>query len=63
MKIVNKKKCIIRIIELILIILLIIFMPKVIVFATYIRGYKAIGGEYLLPILNLVIIMVLEDIL
>ena len=55
MKIVNKKKFIVRIIELLVII--------AIAYATAIRGYKAYGGEYLIPILGLIIILVLEVIL
>lgn len=63
MKIVNKKKFIVRIIELLVIIATIILTVKAIVYATAIRGYKAYGGEYLIPIIGLVIILVLEVIL
>ena len=57
MKIVNKKKFIVRIIELLVII------ATIILTVTAIRGYKAYGGEYLIPIIGLVIILVLEAIL
>ena len=63
MKIVNKKKFIVRIIELLVIIVTIILTVKAIAYATAIRGYKAYGGEYLIPILGLIIILVLEVIL
>lgn len=63
MKIVNKKKFIIRIIELLVIIATIILTIKAVQYATIIRGYKSYGGEYLLPILGLIIVLVLESIL
>lgn len=63
MKIVNKKKFIVRIIELLVIIATIILTVKAIAYATAIRGYKAYGGEYLIPILGLIIILILEVIL
>ena len=59
MKIVNKKKFIVRIIELLVIIATIILTVKAIAYATAIRGYKAYGGEYLIPIIGLVIIFVI----
>lgn len=63
MKIVNKKKFIIRIIELLVIIATIILTIKSIQYATIIRDYKGYGGEYLVPILGLIIVLVLESIL
>lgn len=63
MKIINKKKFIVRIIELLVIIATIILTVKAIAYATAIRGYKAYGGEYLVPVLGLIIILVLESIL
>ena len=63
MKIVNKKKFIIRILELLTIIFTIILTIKAIQYATAIRGYKGYGGEYLVPILGLILISVLEMIL
>lgn len=59
---INKKKLIVRIIELIIIIATIILTPMAIEYATAQRGYDAMGGEYLLPILALVIILVIETI-
>lgn len=63
MRIINKKKFIVRIIELLVIIATIILTVKSIAYATAIRGYKGYGGEYLIPILGLIIILVLEVIL
>lgn len=62
MRKINKKKFIVRIIELIIIIATIILTPMAIEYATAQRGYEAMGGEYLLPILALVIILVIETI-
>ena len=36
---------------------------KAVQYATIIRGYKGYGGEYLVPILGLIIVLVLESIL
>lgn len=60
---INKAKLIIRILELLTIIGTIILMPIAIKYATATRGYEAVGGEYLLPILALVIVLILETIL
>jgi ABC-type transport system involved in cytochrome bd biosynthesis fused ATPase/permease subunit len=62
-KIVNKKKFIIRILELLTIIATIILTILSIKYATKIRGHQAFGGEYLVPVLGLIIILVLESIL
>lgn len=62
MKVINKKKFITRVLDLIVIIGTIILTPKAIAYATAIRGYKGFGGEYLLPILGLIIVMVIETI-
>ena len=59
---VNKKKLIVRILELLVIIATIILTPMAIKYATAVRGYEAVGGEYLLPIFALVIILILETI-
>lgn len=59
---INKKKLIVRIIELIIIIATIILTPMAIEYATAQRGYDAMGGEYLLPIIAWVIILVIETI-
>ncbi len=62
MKIVNKKKFIVRIIEILIIIATIILTIISIDYATKMRGYDAFGGEYLIPILGLLIILVIEAI-
>lgn len=62
MKIINMKKFITRIIDLVIIIATFILTPIAINFATIERGYKAYGGEYLLPLIGLIIIMLIEKI-
>lgn len=62
MKKINKKKLIVRILELLVIIVTIILTPIAIKYATMTRGYDAVGGEYLLPILALIIILIIETI-
>lgn len=59
---INKKKFIIRILELLIIIATIILTPIAIKYATAVRGYEAVGGEYFIPLLGLVIIMIIETI-
>lgn len=61
MKKFNKKKFIVRIIELLVIIATIILTIKAIAYATAIRGYKGYGGEYLVSVLGLLIILIIED--
>ena len=63
MKIINRKKFIVRIIELFTIIGTLIITPIAINYATKLRGYIAQGGEYLIPILALLLIIVAETIL
>lgn len=63
MKITNKKKFIVRILELITIIATIILTIASIKYANRIRGYKAFGGEYLVPVFGLIIVLVLESFL
>lgn len=63
MKIKNKKKFIVRILELITIIATIILTIVSIKYAIRIRGYKAFGGEYLIPVFGLIIVLVLESFL
>lgn len=63
MKITNKKKFIVRILELITIIATIILTIVSIKYANRIRGYKAFGGEYLVPVFGLIIVLVLESFL
>ena len=62
MKIINKKKFITRIIELVIIIATTILTPMAINYANAWRGYKGFGGEYLLPILGLLAILIIETI-
>ena len=63
MKITNKKKFIVRILEIITIIATIILTIVSIKYANRIRGYKAFGGEYLVPVFGLIIVLVLESFL
>lgn len=63
MKIINKKKFIIRILELLVIIATIILTLIAIKYATAVRGYEAYGGEYLIPLVGLVVILIIETIL
>lgn len=63
MRIKNKKKFIVRILELITIIATIILTIVSIKYAIRIRGYKAFGGEYLIPVFGLIIVLVLESFL
>lgn len=62
MRKINKKKLIVRILELLVIIATIILTPIAIKYAAATRGYDAVGGEYLLPILALCIIFIIETI-
>lgn len=61
MKIVNKKKFIVRMIEILIIIATIILTIVSINYATKIRGHVAYGGEYLVPVLGLLIVLIIED--
>lgn len=61
MKITNKKKFIVRIIEVIIVLATIIFIALAIKYVSQIRGYKGFGGELLLPIISLMIILILEE--
>ena len=63
MRKINKKKFIVRILEILIIIATIILNILSIKYATKIRGHQAFGGEYLVPVLGLIIILVLESIL
>lgn len=63
MKIVNRKKFITRILEILVIIGTIILTPLAINYANQLRGYEAFGGEYLIPLLGLVVILIIETIL
>lgn len=61
MQISNKKKFIARVIEIIIFILSIILTPIAIIYANKIRGHTAYGGEWLIPIFGLLIILFLEE--
>ena len=60
MKKFNKKKFIVRIIELLVIIATIILTILSINYANKLRGYQAYGGEYLIPVLGLLVVLVIE---
>lgn len=62
LRIKNKKKLIVRIIELLVIIATIILTIVAINYATRLRGHKAYGGEYCIPLLGGIAIMVIEEI-
>ena len=62
MKKFNKKKFIVRIIELLVIIATIILTILSINYANKLRGYPAYGGEYLIPVLGLLVVLVIETI-
>ncbi len=60
MKITNKKKFLVRILEILVIIVTIILTILSINYANKIRGHKAYGGEYLVPVLGLIVILIIE---
>lgn len=62
LRIKNKKKLIVRIIELLVIIATIILTIVAINYATRLRGHKAYGGEYCIPLLGGIAIMLIEEI-
>ena len=62
MKIIKKKKFMVRVLEILVIIATIVLTILSINYATKIRGYKAYGGEYLIPILGLIVLFILEEI-
>lgn len=62
MKIVNKKKFLIRILELLVIIVTIILTILSINYTNKLRGHQAFGGEYLVPVLGLIVILIIETI-
>lgn len=61
MKITNKRKMIFRIIEILIIIATICLTKYSINWANEARGYVANGGEYLIPILGLALLLILEE--
>jgi len=62
MKIVNKKKFLVRILEIVVFIGTIILTILAINYTNKVRGHIAYGGEYLIPVLGLLIILVIETI-
>ena len=62
MKIKNRKKFVARISELIILLVTIALTPMAINYATALRGHTAYGGEYLVPFLGLLVIMIIETI-
>lgn len=61
MRIRNKNRFIIRTIETLVILITIILTPIAIIYANKIRGHTAYGGEWLIPIISLMIILILEE--
>ena len=59
---INKKKFIVRIIEAVITVVTIIVTVISIEYATKMRGHAAIGGEYLVPVLGLIAILIIETI-
>lgn len=62
MKIIDRKKFIVRIIEIAIVIATIILTLVSINYANKIRGHIAYGGEYLIPVFGLLLILVIETI-
>lgn len=62
MQIHNRKKFTVRAIEVFIIIATIIFTIIAINYANKTRNYQAFGGEYLIPIIGLIIILIIETI-
>lgn len=60
MKVINRKKFIVRIIEIVIVIATIVLTLVSINYANKIRGHIAYGGEYLIPVFGLLLILVLE---
>lgn len=60
MEIKNNEKFLVRMLELIIVIVTIILTILAIKYATVLRGYKGYGGEYLIPVFGLSIIMIIE---
>ena len=62
MKIKDKKKFIVRVVEVLIIIATIILTVLAINYANKLRGHQACGGEYLVPVLGLIVILIIETI-
>lgn len=61
MRITNKRIFITRIVEILLIIATVVLTVISIKYANTMRGHSAVGGEYFIPVLPALIIIVLED--
>ena len=57
---VDKKKFIVRTIETAIILITIIITPIAIIYANKVRGHIAYGGEWLIPVLGLIVILIIE---
>lgn len=62
MKITNKKKFLVRILEILVIVGTIILTILSINYVNKLRGHQAYGGEYLVPVLGLLVILIIETI-
>lgn len=62
MRIINRRKFKTKIYEFIAILITLILTIISIISANSIRGYKAIGGEYFIPIFGILVILIIEDI-
>ena len=60
-KIKNKTKFIGRILEILIIIATIFITILSIKYANRMRGYNSVGGEYLIPIIPLIVILLIEE--
>ena len=60
MKVINRKKFIVRIIEIVIVIATIVLTLVSINYANKIRGHIAYGGDSLIPVFGLLLILVLE---
>lgn len=52
-----------RVLEIVIIILSIMITPSAIQYANEIRHYQAYGGEYLIPLLGLLVVFIIETII
>lgn len=53
----------VRVLEIAIMIFSIILTPSAIQYANEIRNYQAYGGEYLLPLLGLLLVFIIETII
>ena len=62
MRIHNKKKFVVRTIEMLIILVTLISTPIAIIYASRLRGYSALGGDYFIPLLSSIILLLIESI-